>query len=150
VEHDRPLVALACICEKALKEEDDVMSLIRIVDTFHLERLPEDLAVDRVAPAIDFTIVVSLKSGQVTGMSHLGISMRLPSGQKRELMKPQPMILKGEGHGVNVVARVILEVKEIGLCWFDVVWEAEILTSIPLRLKWQEGEANEQKENSTS
>jgi hypothetical protein len=62
-------------------------------------------------------------------------------------MDPQPILLKGDEHGTNVVARVMLEAKDLGLYWFDVLWAGETLTSIPLKLKLKEDDATQEQEN---
>ena len=141
----KPFVTLACICEKALQEKDDVLSIIRMVDVFYLRQI--DGMPSGVATGIEFTVAVSLKSGQIKGTFKVGIVVRLPSGQVNELMEPQPVLLKGDEHGTNVVVRVILEAKEYGLYWFDVLWEGEVLTSIPLRLKVKADDATQEQLN---
>ena len=62
----KPFVQAACICEKVLVEPDKVASLIRVVDTYFLERPKEPLP-PNVEARLDLTIFVSLKSGDVTG-----------------------------------------------------------------------------------
>jgi hypothetical protein len=44
----KPLVAVATLCEQILEEKDGVVSVIRVVDTYHVEP-PKDLPAGKVA-----------------------------------------------------------------------------------------------------
>jgi hypothetical protein len=143
----KPYVTVACICEKALQEKDEVLSLVRIVDIFNIQKFPENLVEEGVAAVLEFTVVVTLKSGDLRGRFEVGLSLRPPAGEAKELLPPQPVVLTGDERGPNLIARVQLKVEEYGLFWCDVMWEKEVLTSIPFRLKLKEDEATEQPKN---
>lgn len=139
-------MTVACICEKALQEKDEVLSLVRIVDIFNIEKFPENL-VEGIAAVLEFTVAVALKSGDLRGRFEMGLSLRPPIGEAKELLSPQPVVLTGDERGPNLIARVQLKVEEFGLFWCDVIWEKEVLTSIPFRLRLKEDEATEQPKN---
>jgi hypothetical protein len=132
MQNTKPYVNVACICEKVLQEKDNVLSAIRLVDTYYLQ--PPPLMPEGITGAVDLSALVLLKSGDVTGKSELGIQIRAPSGRVIELPEKWPVLLNGGEHGVNFVMKFTMPVREFGLHWFDVVWQGEVLTSFPLKL----------------
>jgi hypothetical protein len=128
----KPYVQVAAVCESALEEKDGVFSAIRIIDTITVEAEPPSLP-QNIVPTVQFAIVVFLKSGDVTGQSRVSIKMRRPSGAVVEAGS-WPIVLNGGEHGANIIAKTRLETGEVGLFWFDVHWNDEVLTRIPLRL----------------
>lgn len=135
----RPFVVAAFFCENLIEDKDNVLTAIRIIDTYYLTlptNLP-DLPPD-VKPAIEVTGLISLKSGDVVGPYKLDLMMRRPTkGEKPVRLSPEggwPVVFNGGEHGVNLKMKFPLGVKTFGLYWFDVMWENELLTSIPLNL----------------
>ena len=128
----RPLVQVACICEKVLIEPDNVPTLVRVVDTFVLQ--PQPASPPGVPIGVQLTIFVSLKSGEVVGDFEVGVRVNSPEGKDRPLSR-WPVEFKGGEHGANLKIDFVLTNPTPGLYWFDVLWDDEILTRIPLRLK---------------
>lgn len=125
-----PYVALACICEKVVKE-GSVYSAINIVDTVTVTIPPGGES----TPSVEFNILVGLKSGDVKGKSELSMKVHRPSG--KPVVKepgPWPILLNGGEHGMLVHGKILLPATEFGLFWFDVIWNGRKLTSIPLKL----------------
>ena len=130
----KPLVQVATICENVLTEPDKVSSVIRIVDTMYLS-LPEGLQLpEGEVGAVQLKVFVSIKSGDVTGEFDIPVILRSPSGKKVELPNKWHVSLHGGENGSTLKIEFILPVKEFGLYWFDVMWEGEALTSLPLKL----------------
>lgn len=128
----RPLVQVACICEKVLIEPDNVPTLVRVVDTFMLESQPAPPP--GVPTGVPLTIFVSLKSGEVVGDFEVGFRLSSPEGKDNPIRK-WPVEFKGGEHGANLKIDFVLTNPTFGLYWFDVLWGDEILTRIPLRLR---------------
>lgn len=82
------------------------------------------------------TIFVSLRSGDLTGKSKLVIQGRQPDG-KLSLRADVEIELgeKGPGSGPQVRVQMHLISPQSGLYWFDVLWNGELLTSIPAEIK---------------
>jgi hypothetical protein len=70
----KPLVAVATLCEQILEEKDGVVSVIRVVDTYHVEP-PKDLPAGKVA-VIALKLLLSLKSGDLTGSHEVRVALR--------------------------------------------------------------------------
>ena len=127
----KPWIQAACICERALHEPDNVLSIIRMVDLLTLKQvtLPSAAIVkDATQPkslvqVMDLAIVVTLKSGDLTGDYRISIVMRDPSNNKVTILQESPVVLRGDD-GVNVVFRFGLPYNSpIGRYWFDVIRE---------------------------
>lgn len=131
----KPLVQVACVCERVLIEPDNVPSLIRIVDTYHLQ-IPRDKPVPADLAA-DLTAFVSVKSGAAVGQFEIGLRLKDPEGTVAPA-RTWPVVLNGGEHGANLRINFALVAPKMGLYWFDVLWGDEVLTSIPFRLKYAE------------
>src|SRR5712692_2849992 len=120
----KPYVSVACVCEKAIIEPDNVTSLIRIVDTFHLQ-VPAGPLPPGVGGVVGLTVFVAIKSGDVTGQHEIGLVLRKPTG-KREPTQKWPVVLTGGEQGANLKIDFNLVLKgeatDFGLYWFDVLW----------------------------
>lgn len=128
----KPFVAAALVCEKVLVEKDGVLSAIRIVDSFKVnipERLPPN-----TRPGLPLTVLITLKSGDVRGRSQLSAKVRHPDGKVIAVQEPWPILLNGDEHGVSLNISFGLPADKLGLYWFEVYWNGEHLTSIPIKL----------------
>jgi hypothetical protein len=134
----KPHVAVACVCEKVLIEPDNVVSVIRIVDTFYLQ-IPEGFSAVPSRPlGVALTAFVSVKAGDVTGQHEIGLVLRQPNGKKGD-PKKWPIVMNQPEEGANLKIDFILTGNdgappELGLYWFDVLWGEEVLSSIPFKL----------------
>jgi hypothetical protein len=132
----KPYVAVACVCEKAIVEPDNVTSLIRIVDTFYVQ-IPAAPLPPGVGGVVSLTVFVSIKSGDVTGEHEVSLVLRQPTGKSEQTQK-WLVVLTGGEQGANLKVDFNLGLKgetaDFGLYWFDVLWGGEVLTSIPLKL----------------
>jgi len=131
--NSKPLVIAATACEKVLQEKkDDVVSIIRMVDTFQMST---------DVPIVHVNAIVALKSGDVTGNYEIKLRIRTPSGDLRPIDGKWPVYLKGGEHGVTIGLTINLESPVIGLYWIDVVWQDDVLTSFPIKLVRSVGES---------
>jgi len=136
----KPYVCAAFVCEKVLREQDDVPSAIRIVDRFTVN----EAAPPGMTGGVAFTAFVILKSGAVTGRHPVHLRLNYPNGEQKDLPGTDAEF-KGDEHGISYTVQIMVEAKQYGLYWFDVVWEGkEVLTRIPFRLiqGLQETQAN--------
>jgi hypothetical protein len=131
----KPLVQVACVCEKVLVEPDGVPTLVRIVDTYNL-RISSEKPVPEGA-GVNLTAFVSVKSGEAIGEFEIGIRLKDPEGKLRA-PRMWPVVLNGGEQGANLKIDFILLSPMNGLYWFDVLWREEVLTSIPFRIKYSE------------
>jgi hypothetical protein len=130
-----PYVQLATFCERILREADGVISLIRVVDTItHNERgpnAPEEM------PEFHYPLflIIILKSGTARGRHEITITPEQPSG---ETLQPMTMSvnMEGEGKGVNITSRIDIPYRLEGLYWFNIQFNKQIITRIPLEVRY--------------
>lgn len=131
-----PYVQMALICERVLNEKDGVMSIIRVIDRVTISASGSDPPEQMPPGQINITIVMALKSGFVRGRFNLIVVPTTPSGKKLSETSAG-VLLEGDDRGVNVVLNMRMFLQEEGLYWFDVLFENQLLTRIPLRLVYQ-------------
>jgi len=123
-----PYVTAAFLCERILQEKDDVISALRIIDRlqYRLEGAPQD-----TKPMLNLQALIMFKSGPVTGEHDVKIIVENPRGDRKEVYALK-VVLNGKDHGQNIIMNMGLGVEHDGLYWFDVVFDADVLTRIPL------------------
>lgn len=127
-----PYIQAACICERVLREQDGVLSAIRIVDRMTLSA-PASLPAEEMPPvAVAHTLLLCLKSGEARGSASLKLSVEQPSGL-RTPGQTLPVFFEGGDLGVNIVLPLQLQLTQAGLYWIDVHLDDERLVRIPLR-----------------
>ena len=127
----RPYVTAALICETTLEEKNGSLTIVRITDRleFEITGLPKGSQ-----PVLNLRGLLSLKSGPVKGEHKLSIKIIRPNGAtKGEVVLP-PIKFLGGDQGQNVLLNIGLQIEEEGLYWFDVLFEEELLTRIPLMI----------------
>ena len=127
------------MCEKILQEKDGVLSAIRLVDSFFVER-PTQALPENITAGIQLSALVSLKSGDITGEQEIQIKLRKPSGEMKDIGAWR-VVFNGGEHGANFITNMKLSGTEYGLFWLDVVWQGEVLTSIPIKVVQRTQEA---------
>jgi len=120
-----------------LHEKDGSLSVIRITDklTYKLVGMPPGYK-----PMASISGLVALKSGPVTGDHTLRIIAERPSGDRKEVFS-FPLKLVGKEQGQNIILNITIGIDEDGLYWFDVVFDDDVLTRIPLIIAKQPEES---------
>lgn len=118
----KPYVIGAFFCERVLKEEDGVLSAIRIVDVFNVH-VPTEMPPD-VTPAIQLTMVAIFKSEE-PGTCTLTFEILSPSGKKYRGGQPFSMLLGGGERGASAVLHFPVAANEYGLYWLDLLVDEE-------------------------
>jgi len=134
----KPFVQIAAFCEMVLEQkepEGTVMTPVRIVDTYTVQ-IPPDMPKD-VLPAIAIHGLIALKSGEVRGPHNIKLVMENPLGERKPVGPPDgwEAVFEGGASGFNLRLEFPLGVKNYGLCWFDVFFDGELITRMPLRLR---------------
>ena len=128
---DKPLpyIAAAFLCERVLQEKDEVISVTRIVDRLHYQI--HEGAPPGTKPVLNLQGLIMIKSGPVSGEHTLKIFAETPSGKRKEVHQ-LPVTLRGKDQGQNVIMNLGIGVEEDGLHWFDVLFDDDLLTRIPI------------------
>lgn len=127
----KPFVAAALACEKLLVEKDEVLSAIRIVDTYFIKSdLPESAS---AGPPVLTNIVIALKNDAPL-QGEVSIAINTPNGETKEIPQKWPISFSEEISGANLLVALGIDSRHIGWTWVDVFWSGELLTKIPIRL----------------
>ncbi len=125
-----PYLAAAFLCERALREVDNVSSFIRMVDRWTVTGPSETMP----TTAIQATLVVMFKSGIHRGNGQVAITPTTP-GDVTLSPITVPVLFEGdEDRGVAVIIPMAFPVQEPGIYWFNVSIDGQSFTEIPLRV----------------
>jgi hypothetical protein len=132
-----PYIAAAFLCEKVLQEKDEVISAMRIVDRllYQVQGAPEG-----TKPIVNLQGLIMFKSGPVTGDHVIKIIGESPKGHRKEIHS-LTVKFKGKDEGHNIILNIGLAVEEDGLYWFDLVFDGEVLTRMPITVSRQPTES---------
>jgi hypothetical protein len=131
-----PHLQAAIICERVLQEQDGTISAIRLIDRLtHFVRGPD---APETLPRFQqpITFLIAFKSGAARGRYEVQIRVEKPSTEQTDFGR-WPVYFEGEERGVNLVFNVIFEPELEGLYWFDLFFQGERLTRMPLRVVYQ-------------
>jgi hypothetical protein len=125
----KPYITAALLCENLIEAKDGSLTVIRIADRLEyvLEGVPAGLK-----PMLNIKGLLALKSGPVKGEFVVVIRLIRPNGMEKEPITLPPITLLGGDQGQNVILNIALGVEEEGLHWFDVYFDGDLLTRIPL------------------
>ncbi len=127
-----PYLSYAVVCEKMLREADNVVSLIRIID-----RVTVLTTVSNPAPLVAVTFAVGVKSGSYRGSTSLRVRIEPPSGTIWPDFTTSAE-LEGDEQGSGLALGLQFPAHEDGLYWFVVEISGEEVTRVPLRILKQE------------
>jgi hypothetical protein len=131
---DGPFLQAALICERLLTEQDGVLSMIRVVDRIFFVT---DEDGNLINPRYPLVLLVTFKAGAARGNFNVEIRREKPSGEEGPVLSTS-IYFEGEGdRGANLIVNVNFEPDQQGLYWFDVLFEAQRVTRIPLRAVFQ-------------
>jgi hypothetical protein len=130
----RPYIIAALLCEKILEEKDGSLTIVRIADRIEWEIVGagQTPAAQGIRPTISITGLLSLKSGPVKGEFPVQIKVVKPNGELMKEVFSCSIKLLGGDHGQNTIINISLAAEQEGLHWFDVYFDDDLLTRIPL------------------
>ena len=126
----------AFTCERILREKDDVLSAIRLVDVFFV---PEDAP---AGAAVQFYVCVTLKTApapeeEVT----LEVTLVRPTGERERVPTPggPSKIQRFQDDpsvpvGVTIIMLTTVRVKDMGTHYLEVTADGELAVTIPFTL----------------
>jgi uncharacterized protein DUF6941 len=129
-----PYLGFAVICEKVLREADQVPSLIRIFDTLTINGPGPQLSPTNMP----LSIAIGFRKGAKEGKAIVSIRPRSPSGQDLAGVE-QPILFQGSQEaGANLIGQILFPVQEPGIYWFGIFLDGTELTRVPLRIVYQQ------------
>lgn len=126
----RPYILAALLCENVIEDKTGSLSVIRIADKveFETQGMPEGYK-----PVIAIKGLVAIRSGPVKGEFILTMKVMRPNGEQKGAPITLPTVkLLGGDQGSNTILNLNLGVEDEGLHWFDIYFQDDLLTRIPL------------------
>jgi len=132
-----PYVAAAFFCERIVIEEDNGVSLERVV-TDVTASVHTDTHIP--IPILRFPLKLYLRfwTGPASGEKIVSMECMAPSG-KTEVLKQDPMLFDKETLGPAANLTVDIVAPEEGIYWFTIRVNGKIATRIPLRIIYKKG-----------
>ncbi len=126
-----PLLGVAAICERLL-QEDRVVSMIRMIDTFNITGDSKELPPGVVV----FEIYLMFHSGEALGERTVELVSYSPSGKAANRSKKK-IEFKGNEKGAALRFKIVMTVDETGVYWFHVKLNRQDVTKIPLTINYK-------------
>ena len=130
---NRPYLQIALFCEKVLREQDGVLSLVRVIDRLFRSGLDREMQ----PFTHQFFAVVTFKSGFMKGKMRIRLSPKSPTGEQLPELE-FPVLFESDDRGAGVVVVLNFTFQQEGLYWFDVYLEDELVTRMPMRVVYQQ------------
>jgi hypothetical protein len=138
-----PFVSAALICDRVIREVDGALSAIRIVDQVTLIRPPTGLPAE-IQIAANLWLLIALKGAPAPGRRNVRITAQAPDGMRTDIGLADVDFASTSSigpPGANLVVQAVLNFRQTGIHWFDVLLDGNFLTSIPLEVRLEEGQA---------
>lgn len=128
-----PYITTAAFCETLLTEASGVLTLVRIVDRITHTAVGPNPPEEMPPAHLEWTLVITLKSGDASGSHPVTITPQLPSG---ETLKPVILSAHFEGgnKGVNLISQMNMQLPMPGIYWFHIYVDDELMTKAPLEV----------------
>jgi len=128
-----PYVQVAAICTTPLVDQQGALSVIRMQDRIQLAGITDQM---QPQPLNMLSLVVALKSGEVTGKYQIRVIPTTPSGTQLPGIDTSALF-EGQERGCVIITPLGVVAEEEGLYWFDVIVQGQLVTRIPLRVMYQ-------------
>jgi hypothetical protein len=140
LERQGPYLTMALFCEKVLREQDNVFSVIRVIDrVIHTVSGPNAPA-SMPAAQVVLTALVAFRAGNAPrGPHQLRLQMHLPDKTPISDDKGELPFVFGEGAnaGITVEIHLNVTVTTTGLHWCSVLLDGQLMTRIPLQIEYR-------------
>jgi len=128
-----PHLVAAFFCEKLLKEADEVLSAIRIVDIIQIPPVPKNASKGILLPNLAF--VMMIRAGNFRGKAVCEVYNVGPSGKKIKAAQQEVEFGESPEKGVTMVIPAAIKWEKPGLYWFEVYLNKRRMTRSPLLIK---------------
>lgn len=125
-----PWIQVACFCERAILDNEGILTIVRVVDRITVN-LPEGVQGPVILPPI--YLVLTMKAGDAIGRGVISVRQQDAAGVYQQA-QPFHVLFESPDRGNNLVLTVPVPYQMEGLHWFDVSYEGQLLTRLPLRV----------------
>jgi hypothetical protein len=136
-----PHLFAAFLCEKILIERDNVPTFVRVAERFMVPVFvgQPPAGVQLPPQIVQTTLVVGLKSGDLGAGKHtVRVKMQKPDGSYLQENLAPVFFNGGDDNGALIGMPIAVMSPDEGLYWFEIYFEAALLTRVPMRVLHQE------------
>jgi hypothetical protein len=124
-----PHVAMAVFCHRLERQPDGTVDVLGVVDGVSIS--PPDGDESAGSAVIRLLGLVSVRAGTVRGAHRLSLRAHFPDGEAGPSID-RPVEFTDLAPGATMSFPLELEARDAGLYWFDVSFDGQPLTRIPL------------------
>jgi hypothetical protein len=143
-----PYLMMAVLCERAIREVDEVVSVIRVVDKITNTITGPSVRETLPAVPVTLTLVIMLRAGGASGPYTVKVGPEPPTGKPPEEQELPINFTGPPESGVNLIINFGMITSQEGFYWINVRLNDELLTRIPLQVEYkftlQTGQAGDQ------
>lgn len=126
-----PYLMAALICDDVLEEKDRRLTILRLVTDVTIQVESTTPLPKMPTLRIPLTVVTSFNAGGKPGAYEVRLKVINPAGEDR-LGPPSTMELAHDHFSMNLITKLQLDVKAVGVYWIGVLLDGREVTRIPL------------------
>lgn len=131
-----PVVFVAVLCERVLREQDSVISLIRMVDRFFVPAaLVETPGSSTAAPMVSMTVFLALRANDYRGTCRLRVRHVSPNGEASLMEQEVGLAFRDDQLINNLTISTGVPARLIGPHTFEVLSGDQVVARLPFRLE---------------
>jgi len=131
-----PYLATAIFCEKVLKEEDGVISAIRIVNRINLATSGPEAP--EAMPPIGINLMALVAFNKRGEKEEYILNIRPESAEAIDMAEISiPVNFKEIQINSSAVININFTAKKTGMCWFDLFLDGQLITKMPIVVSYQ-------------
>jgi len=132
-----PYLTAAFFCDKVLREQDGVLSTIRIVDRWNVNGPTEEMP----TTILQTNLVILLKAGVYRGNTQVTITPITPSNNHLQPVVFPVLFEDIDEKGAGVILPMAFPAQESGVYWFEITLggqalQPRVITAIPMRVAY--------------
>lgn len=123
------------VCERVLRERDDVLTAFRIVDAFYVEEFPDQGSGVYVIQAYAIIVIRTVPDYDAKGKIELYITR--PEGPRDLVGSPEPELrsrIPGTPGGITLQVQLNLKTPTLGTYFVELFLEGELANRVPITL----------------
>jgi len=131
-----PYICGAFFCEKILKENDGVLSAIRIIDRLTFHGQTNDVTEGMLPQTYDLDLLIILKTGEASGATTVKIEGQKPMPPHLRPIEQSIHLEQPSSKGANLQIHLRFEFDQPGVWWFKILVNGFERTRVPLEIIW--------------
>ena len=128
---------MAVLCEKAIREVDGVISLVRITDKVTGKLVGPVIPDPLPAFPVSLSLVIMLRAGEARGPYVIRLRPEPPSGEPIAETEVPVNFTGPPEMGMNFIINLTMAVSQEGFYWITVLLNDDLLTRIPLQVEYE-------------